>query len=133
MFHTYKLYIMTKIDKNFVLSLVGATSGTISVYANAPAAPGNITLSKTSSTGYENCVSLGTPTAFAADTSNPPYDYKCTFGITANATGWPVGDNKVITISVYNDGGVTIGTVSVTLTADTSYLVTPESITLTSA
>jgi hypothetical protein len=124
---------MTKIDKNFVLKLVGATSGVINVYANAPSTPGAVTVSKTSSTGYENCVSVGTPSAFAADTSNPPYDYKSTIGISSNSTGWPVGDNQVIVLRVYNDGGVQIGTVNITLVADASYLVTPESVTLTSS
>jgi hypothetical protein len=106
--------------------LRGVTTATVSIYANAPVAPGPCSVTKVSSTGYEGCVSVGVPTAFSGDTSNPPYDYKSMFSITASSVNWPVGENQTVLLRVNNVDGIQIGVVSVLLEADTSYLVTPD-------
>ena len=126
-------------EKNVILaSLVlspdgyGATSGTVNVYAADDVKPGNVTVSKTSSTGYESCVVVGAPTAFAADTSQSGYGWKATFTVTANSVGWPEGaQNPVVVLTVYDGNGIEIGTVSVTLDALAVYLLTPTAVTLT--
>jgi hypothetical protein len=111
---------------------LGATSGTVSIFANDDVKPGNVTVAKTSSTGYENCAVVGTPTAFAADSSQSGYQWKATFSVSSNSVGWPLGaTNPVVVLTVYDADGISIGTVDVTLDALAVYLVTPASITLT--
>jgi hypothetical protein len=113
---------------------LGATSGTVSIFANDDVKPGNVTVAKTSSTGYESCAVVGTPTAFASDSSQSGYQWKATFSVTASSVGWPIGAaNPVVVLTVYDADGISIGTVSVTLDALATYLVTPDSITITAS
>jgi hypothetical protein len=110
----------------------GATSATVSVFASDDVKPDDVSVAKTSTTGYESCVTLGTPTAFASDSSQTGYQWKATFTVTSNLVGWPTGSvNPVVVLAVSNADGVSVGTVSVTLDALAVYLVTPTVITLT--
>jgi hypothetical protein len=108
-----------------------SVSATVNVFSDAYPKPGDVTVSKTSSTGYEEYVSVGTPTSFVAYSSLSDYEWKATFAVyVADLKGWPVGSvSPVVVLSVYNADGVFIGTVEVTLSTISTYLVAPASVT----
>jgi hypothetical protein len=102
------------------------TSFTIDVFACMPVDPGLITVFKTSNTGYEDCVIIGTPTAFVEDSPPYPlYGYKCTFRVSANPTGWPLGEDQVVTLEIRHGGVLCIREYEVFLVADPFYTIGP--------
>jgi hypothetical protein len=118
-------------------SRTGTGSGVwaeVNVFSNVLTQPGEVTVAKTSSTGYEGLVLVGGSTAFVADSSQSGYQWKAKFEVWVDYFGgWPVGTvSPVVVLSVYTAEGFFIGTVEVTLAATGAYMVAPASITFSS-
>jgi hypothetical protein len=119
-------------------SSVGATSVQLSVLADSPnpdTAPPTLSLAyENGSNAYNTCVAFSV-SAFTADTSVSPYNFKATLTLSsANvSTAWPAGQDGTVGIKV-SDGltGSLINTIQVTLTGNHLYNVPVTTATLTS-
>jgi hypothetical protein len=114
---------------------VGATSATLLLWADSPnpdVAPPSVSFTKSGT--YADNVAVSSSTWAKDSATLPPYNYKSTLTFVAQNTGsWPAGDNGSVAVNVVaGDTGVTIGTVTVTLTGKHKYSLPTTAVTISS-
>jgi hypothetical protein len=105
---------------------LGATSGTVYVYASGSVAPGQVQVSKSGTYANSVNVSVG---SFSSYTGMAGYSWRAAISVSSNVSaGWPTGSNSVVSLVVKTSAGIIAGTVNVTLAAPSEWYFVPGTI-----
>jgi hypothetical protein len=102
---------------------LGATSGTVYVYASGSVAPGQVQVSKSGTYANSVNVSVG---GFSSYTGMAGYDWRASIAVTSDSSqGWPLSADSTVVLTVSTSPGIIVGSVDVLLSSTSAWSFQP--------